>query len=72
MLFIPPTLEKELKKQKRVFSIVIRPSDSDSSTLLLIREALIISVNNRVAFVSRNNIVLSMCIFPNRNISIFT
>ena len=45
MLFIPPTLEKELKKQKRVFSIVIRPSDSDSSTLLLIREALINALN---------------------------
>ena len=42
MLFIPPTLEKELKKQKRVFSVVIRPPKSnDASNLLLIREALI-------------------------------
>ena len=37
MLFIPPTLEKELKKQKRVFSVVIRPPKSNDSSNLLIR-----------------------------------
>lgn len=42
MLFIPPTLEKELKKQKRVFSVVITPPEAkDNSSLVMIREALI-------------------------------
>ena len=42
MLFIAPSLAPHLKKQKRVFSVVITPPEpKDNSSLVMIREALI-------------------------------